>query len=163
MESRSSLKSTLALHEFPVDTPLSYSLNEKVDWPKALLEELNEEVGSSERNGFSSAISIRLEALRRRGQALGDYLLLEGEVWAKYITRCIMSFEIMEEILTIPMNAVVIPRIRQRSMGLEEATIFFVDDRERDLFFYDLKVDVAEIVHEYIYLNKNPYPKKSSP
>jgi len=42
---------------------------------------------------------------------------------------------------------------------LEDEISLFYDEEEWDLYFYEKnQVDLYPIIHEYIFLNKNPYP-----
>ena len=162
MESYPPLKSPLTVQGLPLNVPQFYELNEKTNWLIPLLEELNEDVDISKRSGFSSFLSLDLEITRRDERTLGNYITLIGAFKVQYLTYCVRCYEIMEEIQETDVNAVVIPREYRSLMNLEDEETFFVDNGEWDLFFYDLKVNLAEIIHEYLYLHKNPYPKKSN-
>ena len=158
MERNSQLKTTISVQGLALNATSCYQLDERVDWVASLLEELNEKVSPCERGGLSSSLNFNLEVTHKSGGGLRDYLTLTGQIHAQFITRCVSSCEVMQEFQKTLLNAIVIPREYERSMGLKEETVFFTDNREWDLFYYDLKVDVVEIIHEYLYLNKKPLP-----
>ena len=151
-------KPQISLQELALNTPYRYQLSEQVDWVGELLEELNQEVEGREREQMSSFLSLNLEFTRRNQDNLQDYFTLTGDIDAQYITRCVRTYEVMEEIQRTPINAMLIAEQCQQEMGLQDETAYFIDNREWDLFTYDFQVNLLEIIHEYIYLNKNPYP-----
>lgn len=155
------LKPTLSVHKLPFDTPQVCWVDEKTEWVQTILKELQEgEPLLSEWKGSSPSLSLNLEVIRRSRENLKNYLTLQGTIKLNWITRCVLTYEAMEQRQEIPVRAAVIMRSYQKSMNLYDETVLFVNDREWDIFYYDKGVDVAEIIHEYIYLNKNPYPKK---
>ena len=160
MESRSRLKPVLSVQILPMGVPQCYQLDETVDWVATLLNELSLEAESSLSQQFTPSFTLSLKLTRRDRDNLGNYLVVEGKFCVHYSTYCVATYQVIEEVQQTEVNAVVISKHHQKSLNLQDEVTLFVDDQERDLFYYDPKVNLVEIIHEYLYLNKNPYPKK---
>ena len=161
MESYHQLKSSFCVQKLPLDTPRIYRADEREEWLVKILQELQEgEATLLKGEGFTPFIRLDLEVTHRSQESLKDYLTLQGKIEISYLTRCVLTYELMEQRQEILVGAIAMMSFYQRSMNLYDEMVLFMNDREWDIFYYDRRVDMAEIIHEYIYLNKESYPKK---
>ena len=57
------------------------------------------------------------------------------------------------------MNAVFIDSHFEEDDGLGDEITLFYDESERDLYYFEKNlIDFLPVIHEYIFLNRNPYP-----
>ena len=148
------------MQTLPLGVPQCYQLDETVDWVATLLSELSLGAESSSSEQFTPSFTLSLKLTRRDCGNLRNYLVVEGEFCVHYPAYCVATYQVIEEVQQTEVNAVVIAKHYQGSLNLHDEVTLFVDDQEWDLFYYDPKVSLVEIIHEYLYLNKNPYPRK---
>ena len=86
---------------------------------------------------------------------------LLGALSLTYITQCAQSGELMNDELNLDVQAIFIDNILSNKYEDDENMTLFIGNMEYELYFYEnSKLDLAQVLHEYIFLNKNPYPKK---
>lgn len=153
------MKDMFFIKGLPLDAGQSHTFNEKQAWCQEILDELTEDLTETEKSKFESTINVDLEITRKHRGSLGDFILLEGDITIEYPTHCVKTFKMMKETQVTPVNAIVLDNNLEKELELEEETTFFLDTDELDLYFYHHKLDVKPIIHEYVFLNKNPYPR----
>ncbi len=133
-------------------------------WLMELLEELHEDIDKGDEffQNFNPSISFKGELTRKDKGKMGELGLLKGDLAVDFCTYDVHSGEMMGESLECEVRAAFMEQKVCEELGYEDETSLLVDTEEYDLYFYDGKlIDVKEVLHEYIYLNKNPYPSKS--
>lgn len=153
------MKQIYSVKALQINVPTIIDIDDNIDWVKKILDEVNEEIDPSIREGRGNYLKLDIDMERQNDNTLGDYVLLEGDIKMSYTTNCVKTLEIMDEVFETEINAVVLENFLEKELNLEEETTFVVGSEEYDLYFYDRKLDLEPIIHEYIFLNKNPYPK----
>ncbi len=156
------MKDSIFIKGLPLEAGQVYSFDGSEEWMKNILSELTEDLNEEEKKFGDSDISLELEITRKNRGSLGDYIVLDGEINIHYPTHCVKSFEMMTENQVTPIHAIVLDKNLEKSLELEEETTYFLDEDELDLYFFDRKLEIQPIIHEYVFLNKNPYPKIDS-
>jgi hypothetical protein len=140
-------------------------VDQQTPWMLELLEELHEDIDKDDPffENFQSSITFQGELARKDKGQMGDLGILKGELTVDFCTYDVNTGEMMSESLECPVNAVFMDQKVCTELGYEDETNLLVDTVEYDLYFYDGKtIDVKEVLHEYIYLNKDPYPRKDA-
>lgn len=132
-------------------------------WMMGLLEELNEQVEEEDLSptDYPTYIEFKGQISKIKNSQYEQVLVVKGELTVKYLTYCISTGELMSDILETEIIVGAIDQLNQAKYDYNEEIITIdVNGEELDLYYFeDQQVDLAAIFHEYIYLNKNPYPR----
>jgi len=142
------------------DVPEKISLNQNIEWFKRILDELNEAAGKEEAQMLEEAhLSFAGEIKKSKNVKFGEYVLVTGQIVSKFVTQCIKTGQMMFDQIDCEVEAACLLKSRQQDLGLEEGDSVFLEDRELELFFFEKnQVDLEPVLHEFVFLNKNPYP-----
>jgi hypothetical protein len=141
------------IYEFKVD--------QYVPWMKELLEELNEDV----KVGFISpssqgSISCEGSYYKKVRPEYGEYAVLKGHLLAKFYTNCVITGKVMLDEVDVEFEACFLGHSFKNNPDYKDEIEFYIDNSTMDLFFLNNNLlDLKEVLHEYLYLNKDPYPK----
>lgn len=141
------------IYEFKVD--------QYTPWLKELLEELNEDV----RMGFispSSQGSINCEGsyYKKIRPEYGEYAVVKAKLFAKFYTNCVSTGKVMLDEINVDFEACFLGQSFKNDPDYKDEIEFYIDNSTMDLFFLDHnQLDLKEVLHEYLYLNKDPYPR----
>ncbi len=137
------------------------SLDLNTPWLMSILHELSSGLSSEDSKELNLDINFNGELIRDKDNSLGDIVKLLGSLNVTYITQCAQSGELMNDDLNLDVQAIFIDNILSDNYEDDENMTLFVGNMEYELYFYENnKLDLAQVLHEYIFLNKNPYPKK---
>ena len=159
------LKRELITTSLPPGQTKTFDLDEATDWVGELLAELNEELSSEElaELGDETFLTFEGEALRRTSGKLEDHVKFDGKLSCVFGTRCVRTGTPMLDNLDIEVKIVVVDEEIITRYGYEEETTLFVDEHEYELYTSkENRFDLKEAVHEFIWLNKDPYPTAES-
>lgn len=154
-------KKTVYLSSFPVGQPKLFDLDESNAWLAELLSELNEEMTAEELASLDEKFFLCFEGegLRTTTGKLEDHVKIQGKISTVYATRCINTGKPMVDSLDLEVKFVVIDDELISRYGYEEQTTIFIDDSEFELYSTkDNRFDIKEIIHEFLWLNKDQYP-----
>ncbi len=155
------LKKTVYLSSFAAGQPKLFDLDESTGWMKELLAELNDDLKTDEMIELDEKFFLCFEgeALRTTTGKLEDHVKFKGKISTVFATRCIHSGKPMVDSLDLEVNFVVIDDELISRYGYEEQTSIFIDDAEYELYSTkDNRFDIKEIIHEFLWLNKDQYP-----
>jgi hypothetical protein len=137
---------------------LEVEVNEKIDWVKELLDELSD--GVDHQDEVVPYLKIFISLDKRFNEKFESFVLINGRIEALHPAICVRSGDSFLDKLDIPVNAIVIDDNLREKWGYDEEITMFFEDEEKDLYtFENSQIQVKEILHEYLFLNKNPYPK----
>ncbi len=158
------LPSSITLSKLGQNQLLYFDVTEKTPWGRELLEELNElhdqEVRIEAPAGNSMNANLELE--RKHSTKLGDHLLIHADLEARYTTTCIRCLVPMEESLKLSFDACAINQEFANEPEHKDQATVYIEDMERELYFFENNhVDIKEIMHEQMFLTKNPLPLHS--
>ena len=93
----------------------------------------------------------------------GEYLLIKVDLYTEYTTQCIRTLEDMKESLELAFQFCLVDKKMEDEEEFTERLDIFEKDEMYDLYFYEKGFgELAEIIHEQIYLNINQYPIKDA-
>ncbi|MDH4466575.1 MAG: hypothetical protein QE271_00840 [Bacteriovoracaceae bacterium] len=123
----------------------------------------NEIEGTPEENWENSHLEIKINGKRKKSTELGDYLTITVGIRAEYKTRCIKSFEAMNDSLDLSFDACFVSSKFKDDESYKDETEIFTDGKMHELYFFDGpdRADLKECCHEQIYLCLNPFPVKN--
>lgn len=159
------LEAKVGIHKFPLNNTKYFELDEQQNWLKALLTELNEKAQDKTPEEYleNSGLKLNLEITKKHSREFGDYLLVKGEFSANYFTACVRTLEEMTDSLNLSLKACFIATEYENDENFQDQTETFQDNELYELYFYSKnQIDMAEFVHEQIFLNMNQYPVKNA-
>lgn len=151
--------------KIPLNTPKYYKLGIDQDWVKALLVELNEKAEDKTPEEFlkETQLEIAVEMTKMFKKEYGEYLLIKVDLYTEYTTQCIRTLEDMKESLELAFQFCLVDKKMEDEEEFTERLDIFEKDEMYDLYFYEKGFgELAEIIHEQIYLNINQYPIKDA-
>ena len=136
-----------------------FKFNEDDLWLNEILGELVDELGGELSSDIDCLIGLRLEGNKFQHHSYRDAVLLKGKLEVKYPASSSINGDQVQQELSIPIKSVFIDSSFEDNEELKEEITLFVEDQEWDLYFHNNGiVDLKSVIHEYIFLNRNPYP-----
>ncbi|MFZ4713320.1 MAG: hypothetical protein ACOYL6_06400 [Bacteriovoracaceae bacterium] len=158
---QTNLDSKLNINKLAISKIHDFKLDESLAWMKELLQELNEDV----KMGFvspSSQASISCEGqyYKKHRAEYGEYAVVQGTLKAKFYTNDVSNGKVMLDDLEVDFCACFLGAHFKNDPNYKDEIEFYVDNQTMDLFFLDnVYIDLKEAFHEYLFLNKDPYPR----
>ena len=142
------------------DVTEKVKVDQNIEWFSKILTELNEAAGEEEAQMLDKThLSFSGEIKKSKNVKFGEYVLLDGNINSLFVTQCIRSGNMMFDQIECEVKAACLARSGQKQLGLEEGDSVFLEEQEYELFFFDKnQVDLEPVLHEFVFLNKNPYP-----
>ncbi len=142
---------------------VNYDLNLSMDipWVKHLIESLHEELLSDEKDHYlpKAHFSFQGKLVRNLDSLYEDQVLLHGQLQLSYHTSCVRCLIPMPVDLEVEVAACFLAEEFQSSPELEEADTFFVEDGEKELYFFAKKeINLEDFFRETLYLHIEPIP-----
>lgn len=136
-------------------------LDQTRPWMKELLDELHEEVSLKFVSPSSQGeINFEGEYYKKNKSQYGDYVVLSGKLFVKFHTNCVSTGKNMMDTLDLDFSACFLSSNLESEESFKDEIDIYMDNNTHDLYFYEgHSIDLKEAFHEYIYLNKNPYPR----
>lgn len=157
------IKNPCPLNKFPTNKETSIQLNKDCEWINSLLSELHEGVTGmpvTEMNKRSS-LDVRLDVTKKFNPKTGEYLLVKCHFEMEFFVNCVKTLTLMKDKLTCDFKSCFIGNEHEDDEMYADQIEVYMDNDLWDLHFYEKRdVDLKEIIHEQIYLNKNPYPTR---
>lgn len=143
------------------DMAQEIQLASDVSWFGAILDELQEDLDVTDGGIGAEAPGIwfKGELTRRSNGKFGEMLFLTGELSARFYTNCIKTGKIMIDSLETAVQAVFVDEEMVERYDLADEITIDIENEEYELYSYQNDVaDLAHVLHEHTFLNKNPYP-----
>jgi hypothetical protein len=155
-------KSDVFLRPIGIGQTSIIEVDQSAPWMQEILDELHEDVKADLKDCDLTKTYIRFKAdlQKKSSEKFLDHAFVLGEIEARYYTYCITSGELMLDDIFAEVQAVFLEPELQKSMELEDEITIYFDQFEYDLYYLSgLNVPLRPLVNEYVFLNKNPYPK----
>ncbi|MBT4792299.1 MAG: hypothetical protein HON90_12075 [Halobacteriovoraceae bacterium] len=155
------LESNLNLTKISQTDTKFYKLDKTQDWTKTILLELNEKADSKSPEEFlaETNINIELEISKKFKNQYGEYLLVKGKLQTNYITQCIRNLTEMRDSLSIAFSICFLNKNCDIDADSTELLEVIENNEVYELYYLEKgHANIAEMVHEQIYLNINQYP-----
>jgi hypothetical protein len=129
------------------------------------LAELNEDVAEAE--GLAQFVGteeedflVDLEITKHENAHWEEFLILSGHVYVRFPTLCVSTGRWMMDTLDLDLHCVLLAASFDSPDAYAEHVDVDYEGQDHDIYFLDKgKIDLYSIVHEQLYLGKNPYPK----
>lgn len=150
----------VSLSNYLAAEPQDLNLDASQDFMQELLSEIDNEVEDKER-GDESQISFSGDIVKIEGK-FEEFFQIMGKLKITYYTYDISTNEVMTELFDHEVNCLVLTQEVGTKLHLIDEIDIQHKGKTFDLYFMDDEdiFDFKMILHENIYLNKNPYPKK---
>lgn len=155
------LNAKINIVKLPLNTVKFYELGKSCDWLKNILLELNEKADEKSPEEYleETSISCELEIKKMFKQQYGDMIFVRGNIETQFKTQCVRTLENMDDNLILPINSCFLDQKFEETEEFSEQLEIFEENQLFDLYFFDKGfVNIAEMIHEQIYLNINQYP-----
>lgn len=155
------LDATLNINKYPTNQTKYYSLDKSQDWLEKLLIELNEKATERpvEEKLANTSVTCELEITKKQKHHMGNYLVVKGKFTAEYLTECVRTLQEMKDSVETEIKACFLSEFLEKDENFQEQTEIFEEDEMLELYFYAKgQVQLAEMIHEQVYLNVNQYP-----
>ncbi|MCB9091696.1 MAG: DUF177 domain-containing protein [Halobacteriovoraceae bacterium] len=138
-----------------------FDLDKSEPWVLELLTELNENSQLDLKESLdSSDIQITVDLIKKNKPELSNYILMKASVSTHYNTTCVKTLTPMKDSVEIKFQACFLMQNFESDGDYKEETDIYVDNEMYELYFeHKHKIDIAEAIHEQIYLNYNYYPE----
>ena len=149
----------IRINKIKFDEVVSLVGNEKIDWLGQILNELMENLQGEQVEQAKRSILLDAELEIKEDSNYRKVLLLEGAINVTYTDVCSKTAELIDQELNISLKSIFIEKYMGTQHELKDEISLFYEEEEWDLYFYEKnQVDLYPIIHEYIFLNRNPYP-----
>ena len=136
-----------------------FSFNDKDKWLNEILGELVDELKGELKEDLECSIKLEVHAHKHQHYNYRDVVLVKGELLAKYPALSGQTGEQLQQELLVPINCAFVDTTFKDNEELSEEITLFVENQEWDLYYHSNGVvDLSPVIHEYIFLNRNPYP-----
>jgi hypothetical protein len=128
-------------------------------WLLKVLEELNEEFDEEDRAAIGPYIRFKGEITKVKNNRYGVSIILTGELSVRICALCGRTGQLIADPIECEVRSVFIEEENRSKYQLEDEITLLLNEDEYDLYYYSKnKCDVASVLREYAFLNKNPYP-----
>jgi len=154
-----SIEGKITLSRYVFDETVQYELNENCSWVSELYKELEENTDTEDTGYKKGKIKVDMQLKRKSGKPFGDHLLVRGSLRAEYTAACIRCLGPTPQQVEADFQCSFINSRFEKDPEFEELDSIFTEDEEFDLYFYDKgNIDLAEMVHEYLFMNIDHLP-----
>ena len=149
----------LRINKIRIDEVKEFSANKETPWLRAILLEVLEDSGLGAEELNQSEISLAVKLDKEHFDEYGEVLFCEGNIELKYSDISVQSGEVIGQELSIPISCAFLEEQNEKKHHFEDEITIFFGEQEWDLYYYKNNMtDFKAVVHEYVFLNKNPYP-----
>lgn len=157
--SESSLQNPVNISKLPMNTPKQFKLTQDQDWVAALLRELNENSDETSELREKTHLTLDLELTKKFDDSIGELVIVTGSFGSQFATKCVKTYQDMLDNVLGKVQACFIPKFLEKEDAYQDQTDIFINNDMHELYFHDRgRLDLAEALHEQIYLEVNQYP-----
>lgn len=145
----------------PLNEVKESTLNKDCQWVKVLLMEMNEKATNKSPEAYlqNSSLDIAIKMQKKFSSNYGEYLLFNIKLEADFFTECVKSLEEMKDSIELEVKCAFIDQAHADDPEAADQTDIYLDNDMYELYYYENRtVDLAEMIHEQVYLNMNQYP-----
>jgi len=148
----------LKFSKLATNQKFEFDLTINNSWTKNLLLEVDEKEKIEELTD-REFLNISVSIVKKWNDKYNDVIILDGKVDMQFEPPCIRCLCPGFEKLKFNFSTCVMDSKLEDEEDFEELTTFYIDGAERELFYYEnLSLNIIEIIHELVYLNKMPFP-----
>lgn len=153
------IEKEVRLSRLVFDETINYELDDNCSWVADLYNELEEETDREEDGYKPGFIKVELTLKRKSEKPFGDMLLVRGHVKSDYTAACVRCLALTPQSVEVDFQCAFVNSRLENDPEYEELDDIFTENEEWDLYFYEKgNADVAEMVHEQLYMSVNQFP-----
>ena len=155
------LEAKLNLIKFPTNTALTYELDENVMWVQNLLREMNETATDKKPDEWllETSLHIQIELTKKFKNEYGEYLLAKGNFQCTFATESVRTLNPVKETMDVDFKACFLHEPLLKTEEFEDIDETWIDGDTYTIYPYvKSTADIAEMLHEQLFLHRNPYP-----
>jgi len=154
------LDHNLKLNSLPLDRETNYQISEKESrWILDLLNELaaDDEIPT---NFPGQYLNAKIDLTRKKNEEYKEHLIVSVSLQGKFATPCIRCLEPHLSPIELDFAACFLPADLLDEEMFKDLDTIFTDEKEADIHPYQNNrlIDLKELIHENIYLHKDPFP-----
>jgi len=147
------------LVKLPLNTRYTFELDQNADWIRTILDEMNEHSELPSMALKDTFLKISGEVEKKSRPEMGEFLLVEGTVEAKYATECVRTLRPMKIDMSVDFMICFVDESYATTELFADADETWVEGNTYELYFYTKRtVQFQEMIHEQIFLNYEQYP-----
>lgn len=155
------LEPKLNLVKFPINTQLTFELDQTTPWVAELLKEMNE--GATDKSPDQwlqeTSLKLHLELAKKFKNEEGEYLLVKGQVKATYVDEHVRTLAPLKLELDLSFKAVFLNEPLLQTEAFEELDEIWLDGDTYEIYTYKkATADLGEMIHEQLFLHRIQYP-----
>lgn len=155
------LEAKLNLIKFPTNTALTYELDKTIPWVQNLLVEMNESATDKSPEEWlqETSLEITIELTKKFKNEYGEYLLARGHFQCTFATESVRTLNPVKENMEVDFMACFLHEPLLKTEEFAEIDETWIDGDTYTIYTYAKSTaDIAEMLHEQLFLNRNPYP-----
>ena len=150
---------TLRVNKVRIDEVREFAADKNTSWLSSILLELLTDGGHGEEDLEKSDIKLSLKVEKGYFDEYGEVVFCRGVINIKYFDLSVQTGDSIHQELEIPVSFAFLEIHNEKKHQLEEEISIFFGEQEWDLYYYSRNMaDLKSVIHEYVFLNKNPYP-----
>lgn len=153
----------LRVNKVRVNEVKEFSIDKSTKWLQSILLELLQDNGLGEDELSKSSILLNVRIDKEHFDDYGEVVFCEGKIALSYFDISVLTGELITQEMDVLIKCVFLEEDNQKRHKFDDEISIFFGEEEWDLYYYKNNVtDFKSVVHEYVFLNKNPYPGKTN-
>jgi uncharacterized metal-binding protein YceD (DUF177 family) len=161
MNKQDKIGPSINLIKLPPNLLMEFELDQKTDWVRDFLIEMNENATDKTQEEYLAETSLFIsgEMEKKNKPDLGEYLLVRGNIESDYVTECVRTLKPMTMQLDFPFKVIFIDESMASTELFADIDETYVDNDVYQIYYYSKRVvEFKEMLHEQIFLNYEQYP-----
>lgn len=161
MQKSDKISAKINLIKLPMNTKFEFELDEETDWVRAILMELNENATDKSPEEYlkETTLVISGEIEKKSKAEMDEFLLVNAQVSATYVTECVRTLKPMVVDLDFSLKICFLDDALSTSELFQDVDETFVENDVYEIYFYKKRtIDFDEMIHEQVFLNYEQYP-----
>jgi uncharacterized metal-binding protein YceD (DUF177 family) len=147
------------LVKLPLNTRYEFELDQNAEWLKTILDEMNENSELPKMALNDTFLTLKGEIEKKSRLEMGEFLLVEGTIEAKYATECVRTLRPMKLEMSVEIKICFVDESFATTELFSDADETWVEGQTYELYFYNKRtVMFQDMIHEQIFLNYEQYP-----
>ena len=155
----SMLQGTYTIVKLREDASDTIFVDQTQPWLQQILDELNEDFDDEDKAQIGPYIRFKGEITKLKNNRYGVVAILTGELNARVCALCGNTGKLIYDPIECEVRSVYVEEENREKYQLNDEISLFLEEDDYDLYYYkNYKCDIAMVLREYAFLNKNPYP-----
>jgi hypothetical protein len=153
------LQAEIHINKYSVDIIEEYEIDEKTDWLKKIVIELEEE-NDDDFEREEAKLKIKAQITKKHDKFLGDHLIIKSNVSGYYHLPCGRCLAPIKQDIDLQIDGAFLHESQEKMPEYQDVTTVFADGKEMELYFYRKgMVTVRDFYHEQLFSEVTPFPR----